>query len=238
MLDAHQHVLQLAIGRQRVVGVVGDHHRQAQIARQARRSRRPASRRRAGGGAAARRRNRPARTSRPGARAAAAAPSRSPASRRRATSPWRQPDSATSPSVFARQQLVREARRALGAGQVRVAGQAAQAAVAGHVARDQHEVRPQLAGAHAAQVLAPRLAMSRRTQAFDSRLGCLAVSRSAPTASSDCPATARAERRFRLRRGTIRPAGSATTASSSSTSMPTIGRRPASWAAVANLTAP
>jgi hypothetical protein len=57
------------------------------------------------------------------------------------------------------------------------ARQAAQAAVARHVTRDQHEVRAQLASANATQVLATRLAMARRTQAFDGRLDCLTLSR-------------------------------------------------------------
>jgi hypothetical protein len=73
------------------------------------------------------------------------------------------------------EQLMGEPWRALGAGQVRVAGEATQAAVAAHVARDQYEVRAQLAGTHATQVLAAWLATARRTQAFDRRLDCLAV---------------------------------------------------------------
>ncbi len=61
-----------------------------------------------------------------------------------------------------REQRMAEARDTLGAGQVRAAGQAAEGRVAGLARGQQREVRTQLAGTHAAQVLPARLAMARR----------------------------------------------------------------------------
>ena len=95
--DAHEHVLQLAIGRQRVVRVVGHDEWQVQLACQADRfgdepvvvgqqvvlQLQVERRRRNTAGQAAR---------------GVLCPVRSPASSRRAISPWRQPDSAISPA--------------------------------------------------------------------------------------------------------------------------------------------
>ena len=90
-----------------------------------------------------------------------------------------------------------ELRRALRPGQLGVARQAAQAAIAGHVAREQHEMRAQLARADAAHVLAPRLAMTRRPQPIDARAG----PRDRRPAGSDWTRFGRLRARFRLRRG-------------------------------------
>ena len=62
-----------------------------------------------------------------------------------------------------------EARRALGAREMRRADQPAQAPIAGHVACDQDEVRAELAGPNAAQVLAPLLPVVRRSEAIRHR---------------------------------------------------------------------
>jgi hypothetical protein len=76
-----------------------------------------------------------------------------------------------------RDERLAEARRALGAREMRGAGQATQAAVAGHVARHQEEVRAQLARPHTAQILLPGFALPGRSQAFDRWSDMSAVSR-------------------------------------------------------------
>ena len=110
------------------------------------------------------------------------------------------------PSVLARDEVVGEARHALGAREVRGAGQPAQAAIAGHVARQQDEVRTQLTRSDTAQILASRL-----TRWPGGRRRSMVGRTARPSAGgSDGTWSSASSRAFRRRRGgTTSPAGPA-----------------------------
>ena len=164
MADRRQHVLQLAVLGQRVVDVVRDDDRQAQLVGQARVSATSqsssgsrwcwSSRTKPASAMRMARRTGPAARTAPAYRSATArAPSRSPdpqPPRELAVAAARQRDQALR---VLREQRVGEPRHPLGAGQVRPADQPAQAPIARRVAREQHEVRPALRLADPAQVL-------------------------------------------------------------------------------------
>ncbi len=171
MADGDQHVGQLAILGQRVVAVVGDHDRQAQPLGQVRglgdqevvvgqevvlqlqeEAGPQADHRRIGLDIA------PRDAGRAG-----------PIAGQQTTGDLAMPTARErdQPLDMLGQERLREAGHALGPGQVRSADQPAEAPVAGQVAGQEDEMGATLAIPHAPQLLAARLAMARRAQAFD-----------------------------------------------------------------------
>ena len=178
--DGHQHVLQLVVLRARVVHVVGDDEGQAGRGRQVHGQghqqvvvgpqvvlglqEEPAAPAEAGHGRVERRVP-------PGHLEGAR-----PIARQQPPRDLRvaAPGERHQPLRVAGQQRLVEAGHALRAGQVRRARQAAQAAIAGRVAGQQHQVRPPLAVADAAQVLPAGRPVPRHAQAGRARRDRLA----------------------------------------------------------------
>ena len=237
MADRGQDVVELAALGRGVVDVVGDDDRQPELVGQARGLRdepvvvgqevvrQLEEEARSSAGRVARARTAP-RTAPPTARA----PSRSPTRSRRASSPSRQPDSATRPSCARPSSAWREARHGLRPGQVRPRDEPAQAPPADRVAGEQHEMR-----ARAARSPMPRwssLTGSRwpgsRARSGRGRAGRPSVDeRPEPAATRGRPPG----RHGAGAAGRRSPAGSGTAASSSSISVPTTPCSPAASAA-------
>ena len=171
--NAHQHVLQLTIGRQRVVRVVGHDQRQAQLV---------GERDRFGHEPVVVREQvmlqlemevaveHPGQPARGVLRPISIAGQQPPRDLAVATA-----GQGDEPLRLVAQARMGEARRALGPGKLGPASEPAQAAIAGHVARDEHQMRPELARPNAAQVLAHGIAVARRPQPLDLRTNDAAV---------------------------------------------------------------
>ncbi len=201
--DGHQHILELPVLRQRVVGVTGDDGGQAQVVGHGRSLRDEE----VVVGSQVVLELREHATAEPGDVRDVL---RVPAHRRvspGAVAGQESPRDLALPTAgeqrhplgVPRQQLVGEARYPLGAIQVRRADHPTQALPAGRVATQQHQVRATLPVADPAQVLAPRLAMTGWSRPVDTHRDGQSIDGSGGDLGGDEP-----ERRRARRAGTTR----------------------------------